>query len=75
MRQRGPDHHMTLLSEAEVETIYVSTDSVRVLARRMNISTTTIFNIKHKIAWSHLTDKLDKEDVTTDDLGQTPTVL
>jgi DNA invertase Pin-like site-specific DNA recombinase len=60
LKVNGLDHGRSLLNEEEVRTIYYSQTSYRKLARQINISTTTIFNIKHKIAWKHLTDEFDR---------------
>jgi transposase-like protein len=59
LKVNGLDHGRSLLTEEEVRLIYHSTTSVRKLAKKINISPTTVFNIRHKIAWKHLTDEFD----------------
>lgn len=59
---RGIDHGNSQLDESEVDRIYRSNLSMRKLAKLFCISHSTIFAIKHKVAWKWLTDQIDKEE-------------
>lgn len=63
-RNQGYRHGLAVLDESEVIQIYKSKSSVRALAKRFNISPSTVHNIKTKKAWSHLTNEID--NATTD---------
>ncbi len=61
MSARGIDHGKSELDEKEVIEIYTSRLSLRKLAQKFTISHSTVFAIKHKVAWKWLTDTLDKK--------------
>jgi co-chaperonin GroES (HSP10) len=58
---RGIDHGLSVLDEAEVVEIYKSSLSLRKLAKKFNISHSTVSAIKHKKVWTQVTDEVDKE--------------
>ena len=55
----GIKNKASKLTEKKVEEIYLSNDSYSKLSKKYNVSKTNISNIKNKIQWTHITDKLD----------------
>jgi len=62
MPARGINHGLSVLDDAEVIQIYKSRLSMRKIAKQFNISHSTVFAVKHKKMWTHITDKLDDLD-------------
>ena len=54
----GIKNKASKLTEKQVEEIYLSNDSYSKLSKKYNVSKTNVSNIKNKIQWTHITDKL-----------------
>lgn len=59
--QRGTGNFKAVLTEDDVRVIYTSNDKQGKLAKKFNVSQSTISHIKHKHTWAWLTDKIDRE--------------
>ena len=57
---RGENNHANKLTEEDVKEIYLSDLSYKRLSKIYNVSTTNIRNIKKKLQWRWLTEKLDE---------------
>ena len=56
---KGLSNPSNKLSEENVKTIYKSKLSNRILAKKFNISSANVWQIKYKKTWKWLTDTLD----------------
>lgn len=55
--KKGEEHHKSKLKKVDVMFIFNSKLSLRVLAKKYNVSKTSIQDIKNGKNWSHLTNK------------------
>jgi uncharacterized protein YehS (DUF1456 family) len=57
IQKKGEEHHKSKLKNLDVMFIFNSKLSLRVLAKKYNVSKTSIHDIKNGKNWSHLTNK------------------
>jgi group I intron endonuclease len=60
----GEKHPQAVLTEKDVEFIYTSGLKGNELAEKFNVANSVIYNIKNKIAWRTVTDKLTQFPIT-----------
>lgn len=67
LRARGTKSPFNKLTENQVKEIYLSNLGCKKLSKLYNVSRSNIRNIKKKLQWKWLTDKIDKEFIKSID--------